>query len=110
MNTKDFNIDDWIALGQSDPAAFEEKKLQYIANLINSAPNERIKRILQGLQFKIDAVKSTTKNQYDCLIKLSNMMFESVAKLQLALNGDLPSKTTTQNAIILDFNQRSSEN
>lgn len=64
----------------------EELRNQMVANVIDQAP-DRLKRKLNGLQFKIDSTIRISKNEIDSCIRVSRMMHDSFHELKDALNG-----------------------
>ena len=79
----------WSALAVENPDKFEEERLRNIRALIDSAPDEKRKR-LEGLQWRIDMVRGRHKNPLGACIEISQMMNKSMwgeGGLQDALNG-----------------------
>lgn len=72
---------DWIKLAQENPDAFETMRLQLINESIKSAPVEMQPR-LEGLQWKIDHVRSRASNPTAAFIAISNMMWDSTLQLR----------------------------
>ena len=97
----ELDINAWVQLYKTDPEAFEAKRLEWIENIINQAP-ESMQRRLRGLQFQIDAERMKSKNAYGSCIRLLKKMFEHLGLLQEALQGKLPPAQTTE-ATILPF-------
>ena len=87
-------------LAEENPEELENLRRKEIDSIINSARNEEQKRKLRGLQFKIDAERSITKNPMALCIKLSDMMKSKFEELRESLNDikDLPlvKKSNTQ--------------
>jgi hypothetical protein len=82
----DFDFDDWRELYQRDPQAFEARRLAWINELIDSAPQDQQRR-LRGLMFQIDAQRQLASNPLDACIRVSSMMWERFADLKEHLNG-----------------------
>lgn len=86
MSRKLPHIDQLIKLAQSNPTKLEEIRLREIEALISSAP-EDMQRRLRGLQFQIDCRRQLHKTSLGSCISISQMMHESVGKLNSALHG-----------------------
>jgi hypothetical protein len=100
----------WAALAQSDPAAFEEKRIRAIEKLLQNVPEHKRQR-LRCLQWKIDQVRGRCATPMSACVKLSGMMWESVVGpggLSEALErlGDAPTHPLPQ-ARILKLKQAS---
>ncbi len=76
--TKRFDFEYWRDLAATDAAAFETARRQAIDALIDSAPEERQRRRMQGLQWRIDRIRDTAPNAMDACLKISRMMWDSV--------------------------------
>jgi len=72
MNTK-FDIDEWFKLAEEDIEAFEIERLKIINRFIESGCN---KRVLNGLQFRINMERQRAKNPLDACVRISKMMSE----------------------------------
>lgn len=81
----EFDWDAWSDLARSDPAAFEEKRKQAIADLIATMPEAHRQR-LRGLQARIDLERRRSSSALGACIRISNLMWESFAELQEALD------------------------
>lgn len=68
-----FNLDDWFRLAEEDIEAFESERLKLINQFIESGCN---KRLLNGLQFRINMERRRAKNPLDACIRISKMMNE----------------------------------
>jgi hypothetical protein len=75
-----FDFDDWMNLAQEDPDSFEMMRKKCIDDLINQVPEEKRVR-LRGLQWKIDQTRKLSKTPMASCIAISNMMWDSLAKL-----------------------------
>lgn len=73
------NIDfeEWSALAQSDPVAFEARRAQAIEEFIGSVPAERRER-LRRLQWRIDQLRRTSKTPLAACVRINRLMWESV--------------------------------
>lgn len=108
------SFDELADLAQNNPQAFEDYRQQQIESVINEAP-EYLRHRLRGLQFQVDAQRSLHDNPLGSCIKISQMMHDSFAQLQAALNsvseltGGLSDTTTSsiehspQSAKVLRF-------
>ena len=72
-----FDFDMWARMARDDPDAFEDLRKRMIEEVIESASPE-IRRRMQGLQWKIDQLRSTSSNPMACCLKISQMMWDSV--------------------------------
>ena len=79
MKESFFNFDGWADLAKSDPEAFEKKREEEIEKIIQSASPE-MKNRLKSLQWRIDKERSLAKNPIDSMVRLRNMLYESVFK------------------------------
>ena len=73
----DFDFDDWAKLAKEDPDAFENRRNQMIQDVIESTSPE-VKRRMQGLQWQIDKIRSTSSNPMASCLKISQMMWDNV--------------------------------
>ncbi len=73
------NIDfeEWSALAQSDPDAFETRRARAIEEFIGSVPVERRER-LRRLQWRIDQLRRTSKTPLAACVRINRLMWESV--------------------------------
>lgn len=76
INTE-FNFDEWAKMAKEDPDAFEDMRKQMIQNVIDSTSPE-IKKRMQGLQWRIDNIRSTSSNPMASCLKISQMMWDNV--------------------------------
>jgi hypothetical protein len=72
----DFN--QWAQLAKSDPEAFEAKRAQLIEETILRMPAHKQQR-MRCLQWKIDQVRRQAGNPMAACIKISEMMWDSLA-------------------------------
>ncbi len=77
-DNKRLDFEYWRELAATDAAAFEAARRHAIADLIESAPEERQRRRMQGLQWRIDRIRDTSPNAMDACLKISRMMWDSV--------------------------------
>jgi hypothetical protein len=73
----EFNFDEWAKLAKEDPDAFENMRERMIQDVIESTSPE-IKRRMQGLQWKIDKIRSTSSNPMASCLRISQMMWDNV--------------------------------
>ncbi len=78
-NDKDeeLDFDQWVRLAQENPERFEELRRQRIEAMIAQAPEDIRKRI-EGLQWRIDQLRQTSKNPMAACIRISTMMWDFV--------------------------------
>ena len=114
-NIEDIDFDEWMALYEADPEAFEQRREQLIRTTIESAPDQHQRR-LNGLQFQIDMERRRADSPLQSCMRISSMMWERFDEMrghlnELSNNGD---QTTTrevretapvQSAEILSFNR-----
>lgn len=82
------NFDRVMKLFKDNPEELERIQRQAVRGVIDSAPEE-YHRQLNGLQFKIDAVRQTSKNPVQSYLRLSQLFWtEGFNKFKDALNGD----------------------
>lgn len=74
---KDFNFDEMARLAKEDPDAFEIMREKMIQDAIDNSSPE-IKQRMQGLQWQIDKVRSTSSNPMASCLKISQMMWDNV--------------------------------
>lgn len=100
------DFDSWSKLARSDPEAFEAKRAQVIEQMIQRMPVHKQQR-MRCLQWKIDQVRARASNPLSACIKLSDMMWDSLAgpgglreTLERLGNGNFE---PTPKARVLDF-------
>lgn len=71
------DFDQWAELAKSDPAAFEARRAEAIAALIDRMPAHKQHR-MRCLQWKIDQVRNQAANPMAACIRLSEMMWDSL--------------------------------
>ena len=82
--------------------------------VIDNSPSH-IKPKLEGLQFKIDGIRRVSKTPLDALLKLHDMMKESLGELKTVLNQLLGREPYPENskditkADVLDFKPKNLE-
>jgi len=76
INT-DFDFDEWMRLAKEDPDAYESMREKMIQDVIDSTSPE-VKRRMEGLQWKIDQIRTTSTNPMSSCLKISQMMWENV--------------------------------
>lgn len=73
--------DELSRLAKDDPAAFEALRQQLINELIGRAP-EHLQRRLQGVQFRVDAVRARSSNPLGATVKIYELMWKSFIGLR----------------------------
>ena len=71
----DIDFDAWMALYQSDPEEFEQRRAILIQSVIDSAPRHYQRR-LKGLQFQIDMERRRTDSPLKSCLRISSMMWD----------------------------------
>jgi len=72
-----WGFDDWMALAQSDPDAFEERRRRVIDEAIARAP-QHMRTRLHALQWRIDMERARASNPLSACIRLYNMMWKTL--------------------------------
>lgn len=78
------DFDKLAALATNDPEAFERYQKKLYQKAIEQAPIE-LQRRLKGMQFRINMARDHSNNGLSSCLKISAMMHDSLAELQLAL-------------------------
>ncbi len=73
----EFDFDEMLRLARDDPDAYERKRELMIQEVIDSTPPE-VKRRMEGLQWQIDQIRSTSANPMSSCLKISQMMWDNV--------------------------------
>lgn len=79
-----FDFSTWKTLYEADPQAFEQRRQQVIDEFIQAAPVEYQQR-LNGLMFRVNAVRGRSSNPMHACLEISKLMWNSVADLKLFL-------------------------
>ena len=110
---RDFDFDSWAELAARDPDAFEHRRADAIAGLINSAP-AHLENRMQGLQWHIDCARKQSETPMAACIRISRMMWDRVLgdnglveNLEQLTSMDQYRKTATQAnaATVLSFSK-----
>ena len=112
-----FDFDQWMALAQSDPEAFEARRREVLQAEIAKAP-EAYRQRLTGLQWRIDIERGRCKNSLVSAQKVFGMMWKQVygpGGLADALNGlvrgePAPVEHVDSEPKVLQFRKASSSN
>ena len=72
------DFDTWSELAQSDPEVFEARRAEIIEQMIQRMPAHKHHH-MRCLQWKIDQVRAHAGNPLSACIKLSEMMWDSLA-------------------------------
>ncbi|MCZ6855946.1 MAG: DUF3135 domain-containing protein [Gammaproteobacteria bacterium] len=97
------DVDTLIAMAREDPDRLELLRRSMMAALIDSAPNEHLKKRLRGLRFKIDLERERAKTPMAACITLSEMMHESLAELHRALVAPEMGRHYVEKADVVEF-------
>lgn len=77
-----FDFEEWAQLAKQDQAAFERKRAATIKQAIeDSAHSERERRMLHGLQFRVDMVRRKHKHALGACIEISDMLMDHFYQL-----------------------------
>ena len=77
-----FDFEEWAQLAKQDQAAFEKKRAAAIKQAIeDSANSERERRMLNGLQFRVDMVRRKHKHALGACIEISDMLMDQFYQL-----------------------------
>ena len=91
------DFDKLAALATNDPEAFERYRQKLYQKAIEQAPIE-LQRRLKGMQFRINTAREHSNNGLSSCLKMSAMMHDSLAELQLALANPQKYLSEQQNA------------
>lgn len=75
--TAEIDFETWARLAQEDPEAFEQRRLEAIAEVIDSAPEQSRER-LRCLQWRIDQERRLARTPLAACMRISQMMWRSV--------------------------------
>ena len=84
-DTDGIDFDEWMALYQNDPEAFEHRREALIQQTISNAPQEHQRR-LNGLQFQVDMERRRSDSPLQSCMQISSMMWERFDDLRGKLN------------------------
>ena len=106
------DFDQWAALAQKDPDAFEKCREQLLSIALNRiSPTRRHK--FECLQWRIDHIRHKTKTPLFACIKISQLMWTSVDELQRSyttLSGNVSTLTKKQkSATVIPFRARNQQ-
>jgi len=114
-NNSEFDFDAWASLAKEDPEAFENKRKQMLQDVIDNAEPE-IKRRMQGLQWQVDQIRSTSANPMASCLKISQMMWdktigegglvEHMEQLSDPMHNQNKLRPPKESAIIMDLKDR----
>lgn len=76
-NYIEFDFDKWARLAKEDPEAYEDMRKKMIQDVIDNASPE-VKRRMEGLQWQIDQVRTSSTNPMSSCLKISKMMWHNV--------------------------------
>lgn len=83
MNT--FNFEEWAALHEADPEAFEIRREAALSEVVNKA-DPTSKLLLEQTLFRANMVRRRAKSPLQSAMESSNLMWESFGKLREKLN------------------------
>lgn len=72
-----FVFEEWAALAQSDPHAFEQQRQQYIESVISETSGKQRNR-LERLQWRIDMERRRAATPLSACVRISRMMMDAV--------------------------------
>lgn len=75
--SEEFDFERWARLAREDPDAFEAARQAEIEAFIGQAP-QRLKARLQGLQWRLDAVRRQSGTPLAACLRMYSMMWDSV--------------------------------
>ena len=95
-------------MARNDPQRLERLRLELTGNVIESAPNERQRARLRGLQFRVDMERKRSNSPLAATIRISEMMCHSLADLHRSMVTPLVAEAETmenviQSAAVLHF-------
>lgn len=79
------DFDALAELAKSDPPALEALRERLTDQVIKGATTARARRRLRGLKFRIDAERRRSTDPMAACVRLSALMYESLAELKWAL-------------------------
>jgi hypothetical protein len=103
------DFDAWANLAKEDPDAFENLRRHVINRAIHKIPSDQRQKRIQGLQWRIDSLRQTSKTPMAACLKLYDMMWDTVLQengLLDCLQGQKPGKTDPQQAKVLQFTRK----
>lgn len=92
-------------LAKEDPQAFEDLRQQLVGELIERAP-EALKPRLEGLQFRIDAIRRRSGSSLGATVKIYQLMWQSFMQLRNELMTFREPAAPRQSAQVLNFRPR----
>lgn len=108
------NFDEWVSLAKDNPDEFEAERRRHIESFFNNVPVEKQHR-LKGLQWQIDQTRKLSRSPMASCIAISNMMWDSVHRLQESQyelvnmatgKNNYPAKRNSTSATILRMNRQ----
>lgn len=75
-NSTDFDFDEMARLAKENPEAFEKKRKEMVQEVIDKS-SPAIRRRMQGIQWQVDQVRSTSGSPMASCLKISKMMWDS---------------------------------
>jgi len=92
-----------VDMARHDPERLEALRVSLSEDIIRSAPNEKTRKRLKGLQFQVDMERRKARSPMAACIKISEMMCHSLKDLHRSMVApeEIESKQTPTNAKIL---------
>ncbi len=79
-----FDFDEWVELYRQSPEQFEQRRLQWCHQVIDSAP-QAYQRRLSGILFQINMEKRRSRNPIQHCMRISQMMWDKFDELNSGL-------------------------
>jgi len=101
-------FDTLLDMARNDPAALEDLRQKLTEDVLADARNDAQRKRLEGLVFKVDMERRRSSSPMGAVIRLSEMMCQSLADLQLAIVAPeelLPEASTDSAANVVAFPQ-----
>lgn len=71
------DFEEWARLAEQDPEAFEARRREVLAGVIEGAP-EPMRRRLEGLQWRVDRIRETAGTPLAACVRINEMMWDSL--------------------------------
>lgn len=114
MSTDTFDFDEWATLAKSAPCEFEQRRLEYIEQLMSKYGDTHR---LRGLQCSIDMERMRARTALKSCLRISSLMWDSLLVCQDELNGfvrissvsEIPTSFPAQQVQVVNFRQKNKE-
>jgi hypothetical protein len=100
MDIDTFDFDEWAALAKSAPNVFEQRRIDYIEQLISDSSN--VHR-LHGLQCRIDMERMRARTAMRACLRISSLMWDSFFEYQSALDTFIQMSSASKNTSSLSI-------